>query len=465
MSLSRSFVLFVAVLAIGHQATSGRASDWPQFRGDTGTGVGPAGPLPDKWDLKTNLQWQVKLPGPGSSSPIILGSRVYVTCYSGYGANSQNPGEKKNLVRHLVCLERKDGKIVWTADIKSDTPEANFGGMMTQHGYASNSPATDGKRIYVFLGTAGVHAFDLQGKPVWKRALGTGTDQWGSASSVRLYGDLVIINAAIESSRVVGLNKETGDEVWSFKVPRRSWSTPTLIEVAGGKHELVINAEGRISGLDPQSGKELWHCDGVNDYTCPSVIPGQGIAYVSGGRQSSIIAVRCGGTGDVTQTHVIWKRGQVGANVPTPVLYKGHLFGVKDRGGIAYCVNAETGEVVFQQRLSAEEPQARPVAFQPPEGQRGGGRGGRRGGMGGRGGPGGGGGVQFYASTVAADDKIFAVSRSSGVFVLSAKPAFELVATNQFADDLTTFDATPAISDGQLFIRSNGSLYCVALPK
>ncbi len=446
------------------------AEDWPQFRGESGSAVSADAGLPNHWDLKTNLLWKAKLPGSGASSPIILGNRIYLTCYSGYGTSDDAGGSPKNLVRHLLCLDRKDGNLVWKADIRGESPEANYQGQMRQHGYASNTPATDGKQIYVFLGTAGVHAFDMEGKPLWKHAVGTGTDQWGSASSVRLHDNVVIVNAAIESGRIFGLNKETGDELWKFKVDGRSWSTPALVETDAGKHELVISSTGRISGLDPTSGKELWHCAGLDDYTCPSVIPGKGVAYVPGARSSAIIAVRCGGSGDVSQSHVLWSCKQAGANVPTPVLYKGHLFGVGDRGGIAYCVDAETGKIDYKQRLPTDEIPVRPAAFQPPEGQRGG-RGGRRG-MGGRGGPGGGGrggpgggpgggGLQFYASAAAADDKIFAVSRTSGVFVIAAKPTFDLVAHNQFAEDSSSFDATPAICDGQLYLRSNGNLYCV----
>ena len=451
--------LCLATSSIGH------AADWPQFRGESGTAVSLDRGVADHWDAKTNLLWHVKLPGPGASSPIILNDRVYVTCYSGYGVHPENPGDHQNLVRHLVCLNRQSGDEIWKADVTSDSPDARFGGMMTQHGYASSTPATDGKRIYTFFGTAGLHSFDLEGKPLWKHAVGQKTDQWGSASSLRLTDDLVIVNATIESGHVLGLSKEDGNEVWRFPVAGRSWSTPALIEVENGKRELVVSASGRISGLDPADGKELWHCAGLDDYTCPSVTPGKGVAYISGARQSSIIAVRCGGKGDVSKSHVVWRVGQVGANVPTPVLYNGKLFGVGDRGGIAYCVDAETGKIEYKQRLSADEaPPVRPVVFQQ-EGEQPGPRGGRRG-MGGRGGRGGpGGGVQFYASAVAADNKIYIPSRQSGVFVLAAKPAFEMIARNQFSDDSTTFDATPAVCDGRIYLRSNGQLYCIGLKK
>jgi hypothetical protein len=426
-------------------------ADWTEFRGGTGIAISRDAGLPDHWDESTNLLWKFKLPGQGASSPIVVGDRVYVTCFT---------GEPGRLVRQLVCVNRQDGSVAWTKDIHTDTREASFNGMMTQHGYASNTPASDGKNVYVFLGTAGVYAFNLEGKELWKVSVGQGTDQWGSASSVRLFGDLVIVNAAIESSKVVALDRADGQEKWTFGVARRSWSTPAVVESDGGRQELVVSSEGRISGLD-QNGKELWHCEGVRGYTCPSVIPGAGIAFVTGGGPGSMsrVAVRTGGTGDVSATHVLW-RERGGANVPTPVVYKGHLFGVNDQGGVAFCLDAKTGKSDYQQRLQANlEPTLQPVAFQPPggRGRRGMGRGGRGGGFGG--------GVSFYASAVAADDKIFIPSRTSGVFVLAADPQFKLLACNKFAGDDSRFDGTPAISDGQIFLRSNEYLYCVATTK
>lgn len=423
-------------------------ADWPEFRGAGGVATSNDAGLPNHWDESTNLLWKVKLPGQGASSPIIVGDRVYVTCFT---------GEPGRLVRHLVCVNRQAGTVAWTKEIPTNTREAPFNGMMTQHGYASNTPASDGKNIYVFLGTAGVYAFDLDGKQLWHASVGQGTDQWGSASSVRLFGDLVIVNAAIESSKVVALDKTNGKEKWTFGVAKRSWSTPAVVESDRGHKELVVSSEGRISDLD-QNGKEVWHCEGLRGYTCPSVIPGPGLAYVCGGGPGSMsrVAVRTGGSGDVSATHVVW-RERGGANVPTPVIYKGLLFGVNDQGGVAFCLDANTGKTDYQQRLQAHlEPALQPVAFQPPGGR------GRRG-MG-RGGPGGfGGGVSFYASAVAADDKIFIPSRTSGVFVLAADAEFKLLACNKFAGDDSRFDGTPAISDGQLFLRSNENLYCVAM--
>ncbi len=443
----------VLVFALSGIVTSSAiATDWPQFRGEAGTAVSTDSKVPDHWSKDSNLLWKAKLPGPGASSPIILADQVFVTCYTGYGTNADGGGDRKSLVRHLVCLDRKRGDVEWTTDIHCDTPEANYQGFMTQHGYASNTPATDGQRIYAFLGTAGVYAFDLKGKQLWQQSLGTRTDQWGSASSIRLFDNLLIVNAAIESGAIVALDKQKGDEKWRFNVDRQSWSTPALVETESGKTELVVSSKGRISGLDPLTGKELWHCAGIEDYTCPSVTPGKGIAYVSGARQSAVVAVRCGGSGDVNNTHVLWRQ-RIGANVSTPVLYDDRLYGVTDRGGVTYCLDAASGDELYKSRLSTDDTPVRPAAFQP------GGRGGRRGGRGG--GPGGGGGLSFYASPVAADGKIFIVSRTSGTFVLAAKPTLEVLARNQFEGDEGPFDGTPAICDNEIFLRSNGNLYCI----
>ena len=417
-------------------------ADWPEFRGHDGTATSADLGLPEHWDNAKNLIWKVKLPGGGNSSPIIFAGRVYLTCYSGYGTNRDNLGNQQDLVRHLMCFDRKDGASVWKTDIRTDTPEVAYQGQVQQHGYASNTPATDGKRLYVLLGTAGVFAFDLNGKQLWKHGVGTGTDRYGSGSSVRLFEDLVIVNASIESGAVVALKKENGDEVWRYEGLRRSWGTPALVQTVAGTHELVVTSQEQITGLDPRTGKELWRCEGIGDYTCPSVVPGKGVAWITGGRTSSLIAVRAG---EATSTdRVLWRK-PIGGNVPTPVFYQGHLFGASDRLGIAWCVNAESGEVLYKERLTTDAVWVRPTAFQ---------QGGRRGG-------GEGGGLQFYASAVAADGKIYIVSRTAGTFVFAARPEFEVLARNQFEGDEGPFDGTPAISDSRIYLRSSAYLYCV----
>jgi outer membrane protein assembly factor BamB len=472
----RWFARLSNVVALAAVLAGVMGADWPQFRGPTSNGAATDAKLPATFNDEQNLLWKVKLPGRGSSSPIVMGDRVFVTSYSGYGEDADSPGKTDELTRHLVCLSLKSGKIDWQKEMVTKSPEADYRGMMTQHGYASNTPSTDGKQVFVFVGTGGVWAFDVDGNKQWQKSVGDATDGWGSGSSVVLTDDLVIVNAAIESDAVVALKKSDGSEAWRFKVKGRSWSTPALVKSPSEKWEVVVSVEGRVSGLDPATGKELWYCDGIQDYTCPSVTAGDGVAYVSGGRRSVIIAVKTGGIGDVTDSHKLWEK-VMGGNVTTPALVGDKLFGVSDRG-IAYCLDTKTGEAAYQVRLEGGEAVAveeRPAGG-PPGGQRpGGGRpeggrpegGRRRPGFGGGPGGGFGGGRNrgggLYASVVAGDDKLFAVTRTSGVYVLAAEPTFKVLAHNTFAGDKARFDATPSIAGGSLFLRSDENLYCIGI--
>lgn len=438
----------VGLLVAGNWAVGG---DWPQFRGPDATGAATDTALPMEWSKDKNLLWTAALPGPGASSPITYAGKVYITCYTGWAVSAENPGDQKNLKRHLMCLDEATGKEIWNTPIEADSPEARFQGQMTQHGYATNTPTTDGKRIYAYLGTAGAYAFDLDGKQLWNTKLGTGTDGWGSGASPIVFEDLLIVPATIEAQQIVALKAENGDIVWKAPIPRRSWSTPALVTV-GDRKELVASSQGKIVGLDPRSGAELWTCSGIDDYVCPSVVPGDGVAYSTGARQNQMIAIKCGGTGDVTSTHVLWKQN-IGANVTTPVLFNGHLFGVKENGA-AYCVNAADGKIVYQgQRLTGGgggPPQ--PPAPQPGQ------PGGRRRFGGGRGFGGG----NSYASVIAADGKLYAVTSTGVTHVLAAEPEFKSLARNTIEGDTTDFDATPAVSNGKLLMRSNKALYCIA---
>lgn len=435
-----------AVVVAGLLVVAAAGADWPQFRGPEFTGVANESGLPLEWSKDKNMAWIAPLPGPGASSPITSGGKIYITCYTGYGVERDNAGSQGNLKRHLLCLDEATGNEVWKREIAADsTPEANFQGQMTQHGYATNTPTTDGKRIYVYLGTAGAFAFDLEGNQLWNTKLGTGTDGWGSGASPIVYEDLLIVPATIEAQSIVALKSDSGDIAWRTPVPKRSWGTPALVNVEG-KKELVVSSQGKVLGLDPRSGSELWTCAGIEDYVCPSVVPGDGVAYCTGARANQMLAVKCGGKGDVTSTHVLWKQ-RIGANVTTPVLVGEHLYGVKENGA-AYCVNTADGKVVFEgQRLTGGGNAPLQPAPMP---------GGRR-----RGGRGFGGGAS-YASVVAAGDKLYAVTSTGVTHVLAAGPEFKSLAKNAIEDDGTDFDATPAISNGKLLMRSNKALYCIA---
>ncbi len=398
-----------------------QAADWPGFRGPHSSGVSDEKDLPTKWSDTENLVWKLDLPGPGASSPIVWGDRVFVTCYTGYGLTSGNPGDQEDLRRHLLCVDRKEGKVLWDKEVKARLPETRFGGFMAQHGYASSTPATDGERVYVFYGKTGVLAYDFEGKQLWQAEVGDriASQGWGTGTSPMLYKDLVVVNADVESSALIALNRKTGEEVWKTAGLSGCWGSPVLVDVPNRKPEIVLSFPNTMCAFDPDTGKELWKCTGIREgYLCPTVVSSDGIVYTIGARAKKAIAVKAGGTGDVSSTNLLWTK-PVGSNVVSPAVYDGHLYWVTE-DGMAYCLNAKDGEQVYAKRL--------------------------KGGA--------------YASVTIGDGKIYAVTQKGGTFVLAASPKFAELAHNTVSDD-STFNASPAVSQGQLFLRSDKRLYCI----
>jgi outer membrane protein assembly factor BamB len=431
------FVSTICVLLFIVATRPGAGDDWPQFRGPDGLGVSSDADVAVQWSESENLQWKAALPGPGSSSPIVWGQHVFVTCYSGYGLSQTNPGNIEQLVRHLVCIDRNDGKVIWTRTVKAEMPEDAFAGMgVPEHGYASNTPATDGERIFVFFGKTGVLALDLNGNQLWQVNVGkeSSNRRWGSSASLTLYKDMVIVNASEESRSIRALDKLTGKEVWNAEAAslELAYGTPLLAAQAGGGKELVIGVPYEVWGLNPDTGKLNWYAEtGLDGNVAPSPVAANGIVYVFGGyHNTSSVAIRAGGKGNVTDSHTLWS-SKDSSYVPSPVIHKGKLYWASDQG-IAFCANAETGETIYRERLSRTSSS----------------RGGKR----------------FYASVVLAGDKLICVSRRGGTYVLAAKTEFEQLAHNEFASDESDFNASPAISNGQLFLRSNRYLYCIADP-
>jgi outer membrane protein assembly factor BamB len=394
-----------------------------------GSGIAEDGKPATTWSDTGNLKWKVELPGPGSSSPIISGQRLFITCYSGYGDGSNGAGPE-NLHRHLICLERSSGKTVWVKSVPAELPEDPYSGNLREHGYASNTPVTDGERVYVFFGKTGVLAFDFTGQQHWRVNVGkqSSNRRWGSGASPILYKNLLIVNAAEESRSILALDRVTGKEVWHVEVGslELSFVTPSLVECQEGWTDLAIAVPGELWGMNPETGKLRWFAQtGIKGNVSPSAITADSVVYATGGypRQATI-AVRAGGKGDVTGTNVLWS-SQNASYVPSPLIYQGYLYVVSDQG-FAMCLEAKTGKVVYREQL-----------------------------------PGVSGGKPFYASPVLANGQIYAVSRRQGVFVLEAKPQFKLLAQNKLTGDSSDFNATPAIADRQLFLRSNRNLYCV----
>lgn len=294
---------------------------------------------------------------------------------------------------------------------------------MREHGYAASTPTSDGERLYVFFGKSGVFAFTLEGQQIWRADVGTQFHGWGSAASPVLHHDLVIINACVESESLVALEKKSGREVWRVRNMKESWNTPLVVKNQRGESELIVAILGKILALDPTSGQERWNCaTEITWYMAPSVVAQGDVVFSLGGRSGvAALAVRTGGQGNVTHSHRLWT-GLKGSNVSSPVVQGDHLYWVHDNLGIAYCAEARTGRIVYEERL-----------------------------------PGAG---QVYASPVLADGNLYYVSRSGRTFVVKASPEYTLLATNELPDR-SSFDASPAVAGNRLYLRSNRFLYCL----
>ncbi len=404
---------------------------WTRFRGPNGTGVSSESGIATEWSDSKNIKWKTPLPGAGSSSPIMTDRYIFISSYSGYGAGA-NQGTIDSLKRNLSCIDRSNGKILWTKSVDAVQPEDAYRGMgVPEHGYATNTPVTDGTSVFAFFGKSGVVAYDMDGKELWKTSVGTesGNRGWGTAASLILYKNLVIVNAAEESQSIRALDKSTGNEVWKATAAalELAYGTPVIARVDDQRDELVIAVPGEVWGLNPDTGKLAWYAETtLTGNLSPSVILDGDIVYVFGGyRSSGSMAIRIGGTGDVTKTNVVWT-SRNSSYVSTPVLTQGNLYWIDDRGTY-YCASAKTGELLHRSRVTGIQSRDRPV----------------------------------YASPIAINGTLYFQTRNDGVFVTSSKPELDVLHQNRFESDSSMFNATPAVSGGELFLRSDTYLYCI----
>lgn len=397
-----------------------KSAAWSGFRGSSGMGVSSAKGLPVEWSDSKNIAWKTPLPGAGASSPIVFGDSIYLTAYTGFFVPGESGGSQDNLKRHLLAIDRKSGKIIWDEAVAAKLPEED---RIRDHGFAANTPAADADHVYAFFGKTGVFAFDHTGKQVWQADVGSKTHGWGTSASPVLYKDLVFINASVESGTLYALDRKTGKEKWQAKGIRDSWNTPVLITAKSGRQELIVARQGDVLAFNPDTGEQLWSCKtDIGWYMVPSIVAHDGVVYCLGGRSGTAgLAVRAGGSGDVTATHRLWTSIK-GSNVTSPVFHDGHLYWAHESRGIAYCAKGETGETVYEQRLD------------------------RAG--------------QIYSSALLADGKLYYLTRDGRMFVLAAKPSFEQLAVNDLRDG-GVFNSSPAVDGNRLLIRSDKFLYCI----
>jgi outer membrane protein assembly factor BamB len=390
--------------------------------------------VPLQWSATENLKWKTPLPGPGSSSPIVWGGRVFVTCYSGYGTGKTGAAPK-DLVRHLVCLDLATGRMLWTADEPAAHPEDPYEGYLPEHGYASSTPATDGSRVYCFFGKSGVAAFDFEGKKLWSAPTGTKSSgmTWGSAASVVVHDDVVVVNAGDEARALLAFDAATGREVWRMEHPmlEQTYATPVLHPLSPDRTDLLVAMRGELRGLDPKTGAVRWFAKSPvtgNLSAGPVVLSGNRIALFGGFPRTLGTVFSGGGEGDRGESALLWESQTAKSYMPLPVEHDGLLHWVTE-DGIAACAKAETGELLYRERLD--------VASETGKG------------------------MAFYASPILVCNHLFATSRTAGTFVIETGPVFKLFGVNRIEGDPTRFQGTPAVAGDFLLLRSEEALYAI----
>jgi outer membrane protein assembly factor BamB len=454
---------------------------WPQWRGPLGTGVSPAADPPVEWSETKNIKWKVKLPGHGTSTPVIWENLVLIHAAvpaektdegvkderakdeaAGDAAaddaaedRPQRPqGDERDRPRQggergsgqrgggrgrggfgavrpsevhqwvVMALDRQTGQTVWQKSVKEELPHE---GHHRDHGYSSHSPVTDGAHIVSYFGSRGLYCLDMQGNVKWSKDLGRMRTRagFGEGSSPALYGNTVVVNWDHEGDDfIAAFDKRTGDELWRQERDEpTSWSTPLVVE-HGGRPQVITSATNRVRSYDLQSGTLVWECAGLTSNAIPTPVHADGTVYATSGyRGSALLAIKLGETGDLTDTDAVqWKLQRDTPYVPSPLLYGHRLYFFKSNDATLACVDATTGKALFsQERLS-----------------------GLRG---------------AYASPVGAAGRVYLVGRNGTSMVIKNADELETLATNELDEPI---DASPAAVGKELFLRGHNSLYCIA---
>lgn len=409
------------------------AGNWPEWRGPQGTGLSEEKELPTRWDSENNILWKAPLHGLGTASPIVWGDQIFVASQVGKGpvGQSRNVEKKKGSkqidpekepIHFLVqAFHRSDGRLLWEhrTEVQGEIEPVH-----QTNNLASSSCVTDGDLLYAWFGTGQLVALNLKGQVVWERHIGDEYSsfeiRWGHASSPIIYQNfLILLCDHTPASYLLALDKRTGKERW--KVDRgqglRSYSTPLIVRSENGD-ELIVNSSQRIDAYNPGTGESLWYAGQPNRVPVPKPVYHDGVVYASRGyRSGPYMAIRTGGRGNVSKTHIKWRVRTGAPYVSSLLYYRGFLFMASEQG-IVTCVDAGTGEMVWRERM----------------------------------------GGAFTASPVGADGKVYFLNEEGGAIVLSAGRDPRILEHNKLNERCL---ASLAISDGQLFIRTDHHLICV----
>jgi outer membrane protein assembly factor BamB len=400
-------------------AAAAAAEDWPRFRGPTGQGLSAEKNLPAEWTTEKNITWKTPIEGEGWSSPIVFGDRVFVTATTANGKNC-----------HVIAIDRKTGKIVWNKQVFNQETRRKEG----KNSYATPTPVTDGKRVFAVFGGGGVAALDYAGNVLWTYDKFQFYSRHGLGASPVLYENLVIMpfdpshpapdekigwKVPWDKARVIALDKETGELAWEAKRGQSRLAHTTPLVVSKPEPRLYTTAGDVIQAFDPRDGRRIWTVYSQGEGVTPSpLLVDDVLITCSGFEKPTIRAVRLGGEGDVTSTHIAWEQTTGVPSQSSLVYVKPYLYGVTDMGVVTIFDPAQKGKLIKQGRIPGN----------------------------------------YCASPVAADGKIYFSSEQGDVTVMKVGDSIDVIATNSLSERI---QASPAISQGNIFIRTEKNLYCV----
>ena len=395
--------------------------DWPHWRGPNDDGMA-RGDAPLRWSDEEHIAWKAAVPGRGHSSPVLWADRIFLTT-----AVPAGDASGRSLVEHkftVLAYDRKTGKLIWEKVARTAKPHEMH---HPQYGsFASNSPITDGKRVYAFFGSRGLFCYTLAGELVWQRDFTPLSmfREFGEGAWTALDGEKLLVLLDQEGdSYLLALDKNTGRELW--RTPRQgntNWSGPYVTSHEGRK-QVIVSASREVCAYDLETGKQIWSARGLGQNTIPAPLAWDGLVFVmSGFRNPNMMAIRLGREGDLTGTDaIVWQNQRGNSYTPSPVLHDGRIYMLTDSGMLS-CLDAKTGRPYYQQ-------QRLPKPY------------------------------NFKASPVGANGKLYLASENEDVIVVRMGEKFEVLATNTLKDQ--TFIGTPAIADNQIYLRGQNTLYAI----